>query len=471
VSITLRPSDQEPFVNALRGALLGNRRVMGVAPCGFGKTCCFSYIAARASERRKRVNIMVHRKELVDQVSSTLARFNVSHGIIAAGYAADPRQLVQVSSVFTLARRLDRVPRPDLWIADEAHHVVSGNTWGAVIEAWADSAGIGVTATPWRLNGQGFDDIFTDMVLGPSPRELIDAGNLSRYRLWRPTTVNRSQMHHVAGELVASEVDALMEGDEGRKIIGSALEHYERIVQGAPSIAFCTSVRAAHRLAEQFRARGWRAAAVDGKMPDDERRRIIRDARAGSLSMLTSCALVGEGLDIGNLRAGFLLNPTESLAKYVQEVMRPMRAAPGKTEALLFDHVGNVEIHGLPDDDREWSLASRERRQAGAANRALPVRQCPACYATVRAAVLQCGCGHVFEAAERVVDEVAGELHEVDVEQVRAQRSRPVDMDRAQARTLDELIAIGRQSGYKSPERWAGYIYAARLQKQQRRRA
>ena len=61
-----------------------------------------------------------------------------------------------------------------------------------------------MTATPWRLNGQGFDDIFTEMVLGPSPRELIDAGNLSRYRLWRPTTVNRSAMHHVAGELVAS---------------------------------------------------------------------------------------------------------------------------------------------------------------------------------------------------------------------------------------------------------------------------
>lgn len=459
--ITLR-EDQETFVSAIRASLRKTRRVMAVAPCGFGKTVCFSYMAMRASQRGVAVNLVVHRKELVDQISATLRRFDVAHGIVAAGYAADPRQLVQVSSVFSLARRLDRVRKPGLLVIDEGHHACSGTTWGDVIAHWNDVPTIAVTATPWRLSGEGFDDLFGDMVIGPTARWLIDNGHLSRYRLFAPSTMDTSNLHKRAGEFVREEVEELT---MKATIVGSAVEHYEKILNGAPTIAFCVSVKAAHSLAESFKARGWRAAAVDGAMPDDERNRIIRDCRAGALNVMTSCALVGEGLDCGSLKGGILLNPTASLGKYVQEVMRPMRAAPGKDEAIILDHVGNAMRHGLPDADREWSLQGREKRKAVATE--TPIRTCPACYRSLPAATAKCPCGYIFEAQPREVEQVDGELAEVDI---LAQRRERITQQTA-AKTMDELIAVGQRRGMKNPEGWAAHVFSARMAKQNRRTA
>lgn len=458
---TLRP-DQETFVASLRASLREHRRVIGVAPCGFGKTICFSYMAMRASERGIAVNIPVHRKELVDQISSTLRRFDVPHGIIAAGYTPDPRQLVQVSSVFSLARRLDRVRKPGLLVIDEGHHCVPGTTWGDVAEFWHDVPTVAVTATPWRLSGEGFDALFGDMVLGPSARWLIDNGHLSGYRLFAPTTMDTSGLHKRAGEFVREEVEELTTRPT---IVGSAVEHYEKILNGAPTIAFCVSVKAAHLLAESFKARGWRAAAVDGAMPDDERNRIIRDCRNGALNVMTSCALVGEGLDVGSLQGAILMNPTASLGKYIQEVMRPMRAAPGKAEAIILDHVGNALRHGLPDAEREWSLQGRAKKKASATE--TPIRQCPACYATLAAASAKCACGYVFEAAAREIEEVDGELEEIDVLAARRERIT----QQSAARTLDDLVAIGRKRGMNNPEGWAAHVFSARVAKQSRRSA
>ncbi len=171
--IKLREDDQVPFVEGLRASLARLKseakpqRVIARAECGFGKTVSFSYIAKRASERGIRVNLSVHRRELVDQISQTLRNFEVPHGIIAAGYAPDPRQLVQVCSVFSLAKRLERTTKPGLLILDEAHHAVNGTTWGDILAFWDDVPALGFTATPSRLSGEGFDDLWHDMVEGP----------------------------------------------------------------------------------------------------------------------------------------------------------------------------------------------------------------------------------------------------------------------------------------------------------------
>lgn len=462
VVITLRPDDQQPFVNGLRSSLARLReqglpqRVMGRAECGFGKTVSFSYISKRARERGVRVLLAVHRKELVDQISNTLREFEVPHGIISAGYAADPRQLVQVCSVFSLARRLERTAKPGLLIMDEGHHCVSGTTWGDILTHWHDVPTLAFTATPARLSGEGYDDLFFDMVQGPSARWLIENGRLNPYRLFAPTGINTADLHKRAGEFIAGEVEELTTKP---RIVGDVISHYERTLNGAPTVAFCVSVKAAHMLAESFRERGWKAAAVDGKMEDDERRRVIADTRRGALNVTTSCALIGEGLDVGSLQGAILMNPTASLSKFIQEAMRPLRYGVNKPISVINDHVGNCERHGLPDADREWSLKGREKRKREAMES--PVSSCPQCYRTI-AQGTKCPCGYVAEPTPREVEQVDGELAEVDV---LAQRRERLAVQ-GSARSLEALTEVGiqRYGAIKGP-RWAAHVHKARLDK------
>ena len=172
--LTLFP-DQQQLVAQIRGAMGRVRRTLAVAPCGFGKTVCFSHMAQRALARGKRVTILVHRTELVDQVAATLRNFDVPHGVIAAGWYGDHRLPVQVASVFTLTRRLERYAAPDLVIVDEAHHAAA-DSYRAVLEALGafdidGPAVLGVTATPKRGDGiglgHGHGGIFKEMVIGP----------------------------------------------------------------------------------------------------------------------------------------------------------------------------------------------------------------------------------------------------------------------------------------------------------------
>lgn len=458
----LRPDDQVPFVDGLRQSLANLRaqglppRVFGRAECGFGKAVCLSYIAKRASERGTRVIIGVHRKELVDQLSNTLRMWEARHGIIAAGYAADPRQLIQLASVFSLGRRLERTEKPGLIILDEGHHACSGTTWGDIINYWPDVPALAFSATPSRLSGEGFDDLWFDMVQGPSVRWLIDNGRLNAYRLFTPAGINPKELHKRAGEYIPGEVEELAMKP---RIVGDVIAHYAKTLNGAPTVAFCVSVKAAHELAEAFRARGWKAAAVDGKMEDTERRQVIADTRRGALNVTTSCQLIGEGLDVGSLQGAILMNPTLSLSKAVQEWMRPLRIAPGKEPSIINDHVCNTEVHGYPDTDREWSLKGRNKRKREAME--CPVSSCPQCYRTIPQGG-KCPCGYVAEPTPREVEQVDGELAEVDV---LAQRRKRLAVQ-GSARSLEQLTEVGiqRYGAIKGP-RWAAHVHKARLDK------
>ncbi len=277
--------------------------------------------------------------------------------------------------------------------------------------------------------------------------------------LFAPGGIDVSQMHKRAGEYVAGEVE---EQALKPRIVGDVIAHYRRTLDGAPTVAFCVSVKAAHTLAEAFRAQGFRSAAVDGKMEDNDRRRVINDTRAGALNVTTSCQLIGEGLDVGSLQGAILMNPTASLAKFIQESMRPLRYGPNKPISVINDHVGNCERHGLPDADRVWTLQGREKRKASATE--TPIRQCPSCYASMPAASAKCRCGYEWTPDPREVEQVDGELAEVDV---LAQR-RAVVVEQARVRTLDALIEVGRKRGMAKPEAWARHVHAARQAKTQR---
>lgn len=463
--ITLFP-DQQEWIGGLRQAFAaGYHSPLGVLPTGGGKTVCFSWLTSKLVQNSKRVVLMVHRDELVEQISKTLDRFDVRHGLITAGSLYDRRLLAHVASVMTLVKRLDRTAIPDYVIIDEAHHGAAA-TWKKIIAYWRSKNPnlrvIGVTATPELLSGEGLGGMFDEMVLGLTTRELIEMGRLSPYRLFAPhQAVDLSGVHMQAGDFNKKELGAALNKPS---IVGSAVGEYSKLLNGAPAVAFCVSVEHAKAVAEQFQANGFRSMSIDGKMEKSLRREVVRDFGAGRINVLTSCDLISEGFDIPGMVGAILLRPTWSLAMYLQQVGRALRVCPGKESAVILDHVANSQRHGMPDDPRAWSLIGREeKRKKDSEN--VSCRQCDKCYAVSPASASKCReCGKPFPIKSREIEEVAGTLSEVEVARARREAARA----QASAATLEDLIRLGTERGYGNPRGWASHIFNARQSKASR---
>lgn len=211
----------------------------------------FSYMAAKATERGNRVVILVHRDELIDQVASTLHRFNVPCTFVAPGRRYRHNIPVVVASVFTLKNRLGLVHSPNLVIVDEAHHATLKSSWGKVISAWPGAKTVGVTATPQRLSGEGLNEVFQDMVIGPSTADLIEAGHLAPYEYFCPSEVDLSSTGFTAGDYNKTELSAIMRRPG---ITGSAVEHYRQIAHGKRAVIFACRSSIATRCAPSTNA-------------------------------------------------------------------------------------------------------------------------------------------------------------------------------------------------------------------------
>lgn len=450
--IALRPY-QSAIVSAIRSAFLGQRNILLVSPTGSGKTVMFSYLAQAVTAKDKRVYILVHREELVEQVSATLKAFSVPHGFIAAGRAGTPYP-VMVCSVFTLANRVKDYPQPDLIIIDEAHHAASGSTWARVLGFWSSSFKLGVTATPVRLDGRDLSGAFDHLVEGPSVASLIANGDLCRYRLYAPPVV-LGKLRMRMGDYVKSDIATAMDKPS---ITGDAVAHYTKLAAGKRALVFCVSLEHAEHTADAFRAAGYRAERIDGGMDRNARRALVARFQRGDIQVMTSCDLVSEGFDLPAIEVAILLRPTASLGLYLQQVGRALRNFPGKEYALILDHAGNAGVHGLPDDEREWSLGDDDaKRKAGKRKVVTSVHTCGKCYAASKPGTLVCPhCQWVFPIEAREVEHKVGELVEVNVDPAKIAARREVGM----AKGLEQLMALEKQRGYKPG--WAMHVYGAR---------
>ena len=410
--IVLRPY-QEEWIAGLRAAMKRTRRVLGVLPTGGGKSLCFSYITAGALAKGKRVLILVHRALILDQISAALDAFGVPHGRIQPGWPAT-RDAVQIGMVQTVARRADRMPEPDLIVADEAHHVVSP-TYIALLRRWARAHSLGVTATPARLDGRGLGEHFEEMVCGPEIPWLIEHGYLADYDYFAPSApIDLSAVRIVAGDY---ERHGLADAMDKRVITGSVVGHYRDLAHGRPAVAFCVSVEHAEHVAEDFRAAGYQAASIDGTMSEPERRARLRGLADGSLNVLTSCDLIGEGIDVPAVAVIIHLRPTQSLALKKQMDGRGLRPKPDGGKAIILDHVGNADRHGTPRTVHPWSLDSKRRKKA---EQSVHIRQCGACFRVFeRGEPIACDSGEpeclaqVREVTPRQIEQVDGTLVQI----------------------------------------------------------
>ena len=399
---------QESAIAQTREALETVLRALLVMPTGSGKTVVFAEICRMANEKRRKVLILVHRRELVTQASDKLAKAGVEHGIIAAGFKPSAHS-VQIASVQTLARRLRTVSiEPDLIIIDEAHHAVAGQ-WEKILQHFGNVRVIGVTATPSRLDGRGLGSHFSTLISGPSVKQLTELGFLSRHQVFAPPVIaDLKGVRTRAGDYAN---DQLSEAMNRPTITGDAIAHYRKYADGLPAIAFCCSVAHATSVCESFNAAGYRAKLVTGSMSTEERDEAISGLADGRTQVLCSVDVVSEGTDVPAVSAAILLRPTQSEALYLQQVGRILRPQPGKI-AIVLDHVGNTFKHGFVDDVRAWSLDSKPKRQR-TDEPAVQVRQCPKCFAAFKPQPVCPCCGHVFKKKASHLETVDGDLVEI----------------------------------------------------------
>ena len=454
---TLRPYQAEA-VQAIRLAFANRRRsVLFVLPTGGGKTVVFSHIAEQAAAKGNRIGILVHRVELLEQASASLAALGVRHGLIAANRSMDLSAPVQVASVATLARRLHKLPADlfQLLVVDEAHHSNAG-TWGKVLGHCATARILGVTATPIRCDGRGLGEWYEELILGPSPAWLTEQGYLAPARVLAPPGVSMSGVRKRMGDYDLSQAGELLQQGQA---MGDALGHYRQHLDGRTAIAFCCSVAHAEAVAELFQREGIAAASIDGTMDPATRRRLLEQLGRGELKVLTSCALIGEGVDVPSVAGCILLRPTQSVALHLQMIGRCLRPQDGK-RAVILDHVGNTLRLGHHLDARDWSLEGITKRQRDAAP---SVKVCPKCFCAMPSGKSECPeCGHQFVAERRELEHVAGQLQELEQQAIRERRA-----EQAMAMNLETLIEVGKRRGMKNPRGWARHVLAARQTKGQ----
>lgn len=445
---------QWKIIEEVRGLFRsGVRRVLIQSATGSGKTVLASYMVHTSTERGLASWFVVHRRELIKQSIRTYKTVGIEHGVIAAGFLRNKAPLAQVAAILSLARRWDKVRRPKLIIIDECHHCAA-KTWARIFELFPDAYFIGLTATPERLDGKGLDAYFQAMVQGPPMDWLIENKYLSPYRIYAPPTASVEGVQKRMGDYVRADLQVVMNKPS---ITGDAIQHYMRLAPMSRAIVRSVGIGHSEAVAARFNAEGIPALHVDGGTARRERDEAMRLFERGEVKVLSNVDLFSEGLDVPGVEVAIDLRPTQSLTLWLQFCGRALRYVEGK-EAIILDHAGNCQRHGLPDEERPWSLAGREARLA--ASKGLSVRICSECLRPQYPGGIACKfCGHPFPVTSREgPEQVEGDLVEVDAATLKREPKKEVTA----ARTIEDLIRLGEERGYKSPERWASYTFNER---------
>lgn len=473
--ISLRDYQMAGVTEIRKNLARGDKVICFQGPTGSGKTRMFTYITHNAAAKGNTTWIVVHRKELLRQASDSLTENGVAHGIISPQHTPDPFAVVQTASIDTLKNRYHKLGIPQIIICDEFHHSVSNN-WKTIIDYYVSKGTriLGFTATPNRLDGKGLGvdhgGHCDSLIVGPQPKELIKRGFLAEPKLYVPTLASPEGLHSKFGEYKRDEVDAMMDKPT---IIGDAVKQYSKICPNLPTIVFVPSLKMGAHVLDQYRASGYQAAIIEGKMTDAERKQRLHALGNGGLHILISCMLIDEGVDVPIVEGIQMLNPTKSLGKFLQQSGRGARMFPGKKGYFLLDHVCNtfyqnmMPNHGDPSWDRDWSLDGlKQGGKKKTEEKEIKVRQCNECYAVHTMAPACPFCGFVYQASAREIEQVEGELLELDIkrlEQIEQDKRRMfMRREEGMCRTFDDFKALAEKRGYDNPKGWAYFRTKAR---------
>ena len=343
----------------------GNRRFLLGDFTVTHNTVIFNHITALCVEKGYRVLQIMDRRELISQSWRSLWKNHGIHaGQIISGTTPAYQLQVQIASIQTLTRR-NFPPNIDLVIIDECRGSVSPS-YAPIFEFYKGSRFLGVDATPIRSSGLGFDHLYEAMVLGPSIKEMENIWRENPKSGLVPAKCFRQNMNPKAladlgktgGDYNERQLaELMMSGSHTSDLVASWLGH----ANGLKTIAFAVNIAHSKQICEKFKAAGIPAAHVDGESPD--RDRIFADFAAGKYRVLVNVGVATYGYDEPSIMAVLLARPTMSLSLYLQMIGRGARPYAGKQHYILLDCANCLYNHGLPNEDRKWSLKGTKKEK------------------------------------------------------------------------------------------------------------
>ena len=363
---------QQEMIDRLEEAWSRYRSVMVQMPTGTGKTVLMAeairneelrmkneeFATARYTKKRQGgVLVVAHRRELLDQIRGTVKYFGIDM----------ENERIAVESIQKLSRlksdgrsKMEDVPfSPSLVIIDEAHHALA-KTYRMLWERWPKAKFLGLTATPCRLNNEGFLDLFQTMVQSHTIQEFINMGWLSDfdYVTAEPDNpilkqVGSLKKRGVDGDYQTKEMAMVMDCEES---IENLYQAYRKFVNGKKGIVYAIDREHARHITEYYQGHGVNCCWIEAKTPTAERDRLVQEYRDGLIDVVVNVDILSEGADFPEVEFIQLARPTLSLSKYLQQVGRGMRIAEGKDKVVILDHVGMYQSFGLPTEDWNWPL-------------------------------------------------------------------------------------------------------------------
>lgn len=344
----LRPYQKEQEAEIKRHMREGKRHILVQSPPGSGKSVLMAEIIRKATEKGNKVLFLVHRRELITNIKDTLRENDVNFNYM---YFFSP-------AVALRKAKNGELPEPDIIITDETHHSPA-RTYTDLYTFFDSAYRIGFTATPWRLNGRGFEDIYEVMVEGKSVSWLIENNYLAPYKWYSVPLLDRSDIDFSSQKKTASTTEEAL---DSVVIRGDIVAHYQKYANGEQAIVYAPTISASKLIAEAFEKAGIKAVHADAKTPTKERDGIMADFQSGKIKILCNVDLVSEGFNVPDCSCVILCRPTQSLVLHLQQSMRCMRYKEGKT-AIILDHVGNGLTLGVPDLDYKWTIKSRQKKK------------------------------------------------------------------------------------------------------------
>ncbi|MDF4241556.1 DEAD/DEAH box helicase [Segatella intestinalis] len=354
---------QEDMKERIEKALRLHRSVMAQMPTGTGKT----YLLTAAIDSfvednpNTKVWIVAHRKELVSQIEETIKKFY--------SYSSSKNKSLLVSvkamSIQWLARHYNEIEEePGMIVIDEAHHALA-KTYKEMWERFPKAKFLGLTATPCRLNGKGFTDLFDVLVQSWNIPEFISKGRLATYDFVSIKSdgvtqrlIDSLQKRGADGDYQNKEMDMLLNKRPSIERLYQSFEEYGKDRKG---IVYAINISHAKKIMELYQEHGIKAVAIDSKTPAMERQADIEAFKKGDIQVLVNVDIFSEGFDCPDVEFVQLARPTLSLAKYLQMVGRGLRVAKGKKNCVIIDNVGLYRVFGLPSQVWNWKATFEGR--------------------------------------------------------------------------------------------------------------
>ena len=357
---------QEDMKSRIEKALCLHRSVMAQMPTGTGKTYLLTAVIdsfVRANPKAK-VWIVAHRRELVSQIDETVRKFH-SYSSATSSLLSS----VKAMSIQWLMRHYDEIKEePGLIVIDEAHHALA-KTYKEMWERFPKAKFLGLTATPCRLNGKGFTDLFDVLVQSWGVPEFISKGRLATYDFVSIKSdgvtqrlIDSLQKRGADGDYQNKEMDMLLNKKPSIERLYRSLEEFGKDRKG---IVYAINISHAQKITKLYQEHGVKAIAIDSKTPATERQQDIEAFKKGDIQVLVNVDIFSEGFDCPDVEFVQLARPTLSLAKYLQMVGRGLRVAKGKKNCVIIDNVGLYRVFGLPSQVWNWNAMFEGKLKVG----------------------------------------------------------------------------------------------------------